>query len=202
MAPMREAVQQLAHSPVFVDESGRRRAWVMWTLGLGGALCLGYVLLLGFSLAGGPINPGDLLPLPGLRQSGEQAAVPKPSSPTVEGSPHRASRHRCRRVIRGPVRRCPDGWGRGWADDHTNGLRGGRGPRTHPAWQPAVHRIAGSSYVTGSPHVAGSVRAVAGSFHIAGALHAVAGHSLPSSLASRRRHHSAWPFRRRVWLRR
>ena len=80
--------------------------------------------------------------------------------------------------MRGPVRRCPHGWGRGRADDHTNGLRGGRGPRSRPAWQPAVHRIAGSSsYVTGSPHVAGSVRAVAGSFHIAGALHAVAGHS-------------------------
>ena len=87
MAPMREAVQQLAHSPVFVDESGSRRAWVMWSLGVAGALCMGYVLLLGFSLAGGPVNPGDLLPLPGLRQSSEQSAVPTRPSPTVVNSP-------------------------------------------------------------------------------------------------------------------
>jgi hypothetical protein len=88
VAPMREAVQQIAHSPVFVDESGHRRAWVQWALGLGGALCLGYVVLLGFSLAGGPIRPGDLLPLPGLRQTEDRSAVPTPS-PTVgvSGSP-------------------------------------------------------------------------------------------------------------------
>ena len=85
MAPVKEAVQQLAQSPVFVDESGRRRAWVMWTLIVGGALCLGYVLLLGFSLVGGPIKPGDLLPLPGLRQSGERSPVPTPSHPTTVG---------------------------------------------------------------------------------------------------------------------
>ncbi len=91
--------------------------------------------------------------------------------------PHRASRHRCRRVFRGPVRRCPHRWCRGRADDHPNGLRGRRRSRTHSVWQPAVHRITGSSYVTGSAHVAGALHAVAGSFHIAGALHAVAGHS-------------------------
>ena len=69
MAAVRDRVDHVIHSPVFVDGSGRRRAWVAWALGAPAALCLGYVLLLGFSFAGGPIKPGDLLPLPALKNS-------------------------------------------------------------------------------------------------------------------------------------
>ena len=86
MAPVRERVDQITHSPVFVDESGRRRAWVMWVLGMAGVLCLGYVLLLGFSFAGGPIKPGDLLPVPGLKQARQRSTSPTPLSPTVGGT--------------------------------------------------------------------------------------------------------------------
>ncbi|MEV4630447.1 hypothetical protein AB0J90_29705 [Micromonospora sp. NPDC049523] len=48
--------------PVFVDTTGRRRRFVRYfAYGVGG-LALTYTALVGVSLAGGPVNPGSVLP--------------------------------------------------------------------------------------------------------------------------------------------
>ena len=76
MPPVRNRVDHVMRSPVFVDATGRRRAWVAWALGMGAVVCVGYVLLLGFSFAGGPIRPGDLLPVPALKNSQKPPTTP------------------------------------------------------------------------------------------------------------------------------
>jgi hypothetical protein len=59
--PVRGRVQ-LVRSPVFVDATGRRRAWAIWGVGMTSTLCCVYVLVLGVGLAGGAVRPGELLP--------------------------------------------------------------------------------------------------------------------------------------------
>jgi hypothetical protein len=75
---IRERVEELAHSPVFVDSTGRRRTWVTWTLGLVAGACVGYLALLALSFVGGPITPKQLLPLPGVPNSHQRADVSNP----------------------------------------------------------------------------------------------------------------------------
>src|SRR4051794_41149137 len=41
--PMRGRVDQLVRSPVFVDATGRRRAWATWGAGMTSVLCCVYV---------------------------------------------------------------------------------------------------------------------------------------------------------------
>src|ERR1700750_144849 len=60
MPPVREQVEELVHSPVFVDPSGRRRTWVTCALAAAAVVCVGYVVLLAFSLMGGPLPPRRL----------------------------------------------------------------------------------------------------------------------------------------------
>jgi hypothetical protein len=71
---VRGRVEELAHSPVFVDSTGRRRTWVTWTLGVVAGACVGYLALLGLSFAGGPVTPKQLLPLPGVPDRGVHGA--------------------------------------------------------------------------------------------------------------------------------
>ena len=191
---LREAVQQLVHSPVFVDESGRRRGWVMWTLGVGGALCLGYVLLLGFSLVGGPIKPGDLLPLPGLRQSSDQSAVPTRPSPTVAGSPTAPPGTGIGESSAGPSGGVPTG-GVGAAPTTTpTGSGAGGNPAPIPSGSP--QSTSSPAPATSSP--AGDV--VAGLLPRRRRPRPPRRRARPRSPASRRRHLSGWPSRRRVRL--
>src|SRR4051812_48549951 len=91
MPPVKEGVERVVRSPVFVDATGRRRSWVTWAVGAAAVVCFGYVLLLGFSFAGGPIKPGDLLPLPGLGRAQKPAGDSTPAeapggSPTPGGT--------------------------------------------------------------------------------------------------------------------
>jgi len=65
MPDVRERADQSVRFPVFVDSSGRRRRMVKRALGMVAVVCLGYLVLLGFSFVGGPVTPGDLLALPG-----------------------------------------------------------------------------------------------------------------------------------------
>src|SRR3954453_1269732 len=60
--PVKDRVEEIVHSPVFVDASGRRRAWIARTVTAFSALCCGYVAVLAIGLLGGPVRPGDLLP--------------------------------------------------------------------------------------------------------------------------------------------
>ena len=41
MPPVREQVEELVHSPVFVDPSGRRRTWVTCALAAAAVVCVG-----------------------------------------------------------------------------------------------------------------------------------------------------------------
>ena len=78
-APDAGPLAHVTRSPVFVDASGRRRTWVTWALGLLAVACGCYAVLLGLSFLGGPLTPGDLLPLPdsgGSSRQPEEAGVP------------------------------------------------------------------------------------------------------------------------------
>ncbi|MBW8486600.1 hypothetical protein [Actinomadura parmotrematis] len=59
-------------APVFVDATGRRRRRLRLAGAVLGLACCGYAAMLGVSLAGGPVSPRVLLPLPGVP---EKAAV-------------------------------------------------------------------------------------------------------------------------------
>jgi hypothetical protein len=72
---VKDTVDQLVHSPVFVDSSGRRRSWVKWALGTTALVCSIYLVVLGFSLMGGPITPCDLLPWQGPAKADQQGKV-------------------------------------------------------------------------------------------------------------------------------
>jgi cytoskeletal protein RodZ len=50
--------------PVFVDPSGRRRKVVRIAIGVVAVGVLAYLVLLVVALAGGPVNPTTLLPIP------------------------------------------------------------------------------------------------------------------------------------------
>jgi hypothetical protein len=83
MAPVRDRVDQVTQSPVFVDASGRRRRWVTWALAAAAAACTGYLVLLAFSFAGGPLTPHDLLPWPG----DDRSSRPERFEPGEDGDP-------------------------------------------------------------------------------------------------------------------
>jgi hypothetical protein len=83
MAPVRDRVDQVTRSPVFVDASGRRRRWVTWALAAAAAACTGYLVLLAFSFAGGPLTPHDLLPWPG----DDRSSRPERFEPGEGGDP-------------------------------------------------------------------------------------------------------------------
>src|SRR5688500_4956697 len=51
-------------SPVFVDPSGRRRWVLRVVIGAAVTCVLAYLTLLAIALAGGPVNPSSLLPVP------------------------------------------------------------------------------------------------------------------------------------------
>jgi hypothetical protein len=89
MSAVRERVDQVTHSPVFVDASGRRRRWVSWALAATAALCAGYLILLVFSFTGGPLTPRDLLPLPDPPKSSQpdQDAVRPTTAPSPGTTP-------------------------------------------------------------------------------------------------------------------
>lgn len=50
--------------PVFVDPSGRRRKVLRFAIGVVAAGVLAYLVLLAVALAGGPVQPSTLLPIP------------------------------------------------------------------------------------------------------------------------------------------
>src|SRR6476659_409002 len=60
--PVKEHVDAIVDSPVFVDASGRRRGWVSRARLVFSATCCGYVTVLAVGLLGAPVRPGDLLP--------------------------------------------------------------------------------------------------------------------------------------------
>lgn len=64
MPDVSERLDQLVHSPVFVDSTGRRRGWVKVALVAVAVICIVYLGLVVFSFMGGPITPRDLLPWP------------------------------------------------------------------------------------------------------------------------------------------
>ncbi|MER5266830.1 hypothetical protein ABTZ99_32525 [Actinosynnema sp. NPDC002837] len=73
-------------SPVFVDPSGRRRWVLRIVIGAAVACVLAYLTLLAVALAGGPVNPSSLLPVPEEEAPAVVAtttAVPTTTEPPV-----------------------------------------------------------------------------------------------------------------------
>ncbi|MEU8343395.1 hypothetical protein SAMN05443665_106126 [Actinomadura meyerae] len=72
-------------SPVFVDVTGRRRRRLRRAGYAAAALCGGYSIMIGISLAGGPVSPQTLLPKVG---GGETKVAPSPKHrPPAEDGP-------------------------------------------------------------------------------------------------------------------
>jgi hypothetical protein len=103
--PDTEVIVVSAASPVFVDSTGRRRRVLRRISYAFGAICIVYGGLVTVSLAGGPVSPSAVLPLPDLdNNDGEQAEVrasptPQPTSTLLltEALPPRAA------TIRRPI---------------------------------------------------------------------------------------------------
>jgi hypothetical protein len=103
--PDTEVIVVSAASPVFVDSTGRRRRVLRRLSYAFGAICIVYGGLVTVSLAGGPVSPSAVLPLPNLdNNDGEQAEVrasptPQPTSTLLltEALPPRAA------TIRRPI---------------------------------------------------------------------------------------------------
>ncbi|OJF15706.1 hypothetical protein BG844_02970 [Couchioplanes caeruleus subsp. caeruleus] len=73
----------VAHpSPVFVDSTGRRRRLLRRVAYGFGALCMVYGGLISVSLAGGPVSPSAVLPLPDLADGDDEAIAAVRPSPT------------------------------------------------------------------------------------------------------------------------
>lgn len=97
----------VAHpSPVFVDSTGRRRRLLKRVAYAFGALCMIYGGLISVSLAGGPVSPSAVLPLPDLADGVDEqedvvlarpSPMPKPPTaaptrqPILEVFPRRAA---------------------------------------------------------------------------------------------------------------
>ena len=152
MAPVREAVERITQSPVFVDESGQRRRWVMWALGVAAVVCMGYVLLLGFSFAGGPIKPGDLLPVPGLSHSRPDPTPSGPASPS-EGDSRVTTPAKGRGGIPiGPSGATPGGGAASGPPRPTGSVAGSApGGPTSRSVQPSTSPSSSSTRTTGGP---------------------------------------------------
>jgi hypothetical protein len=92
--PGRESTD--ARVPVFVDPSGRRGRRIRVACYAGSAICLGYLLLVGLSMAGGAAGPRALLPF---------AILGGKVAPGHVGGPDGATRpHGRPAVTRGPAR--------------------------------------------------------------------------------------------------
>jgi hypothetical protein len=84
--PDTEVIVVSAASPVFVDSTGRRRRLLRRLSYAFGGICIVYGGLVSVALAGGPVSPSTVLPLPDLgNDDGEQAEVraspaPQPTS--------------------------------------------------------------------------------------------------------------------------
>lgn len=78
MSDTREVIDSQDRSalPVFVDATGRRRRRLRRLGYAAAALCGGYSIMIGISLAGGPVNPQTLLPNVG--GGGDTKVVPSP----------------------------------------------------------------------------------------------------------------------------
>ncbi|GGQ41642.1 hypothetical protein [Couchioplanes azureus] len=75
----------VAHpSPVFVDSTGRRRRLLRRVAYGFGALCMAYGGLISVSLAGGPVSPSAVLPLPDLADGDDKAVAAVRPSPTPD----------------------------------------------------------------------------------------------------------------------
>src|SRR3954471_8101887 len=84
--PVKDRVDEIVHSPVFVDASGRRRAWIARTVTAFSALCCGYVAVLAVGLLGGPVRPGDLLPWVAPAPARTADPAPEVTQPATGGS--------------------------------------------------------------------------------------------------------------------
>src|SRR3954452_2612961 len=82
--PVKDRVDEIVHSPVFVDASGRRRAWIARTVTAFSALCCGYVAVLAVGFLGGPVPPGALLPWVAPAPTADPA--PEVTQPATGGS--------------------------------------------------------------------------------------------------------------------
>jgi hypothetical protein len=98
--PDTEVIVVSAASPVFVDSTGRRRRVLRRLSYAFGGICIVYGGLVSVALAGGPVSPSTVLPLPDLgNDDGEQAevraspAAPQPTSTKLitEALPPRAA---------------------------------------------------------------------------------------------------------------
>jgi cytoskeletal protein RodZ len=65
--------------PVFVDPSGRRRKVMRIVIGTAAVGAVAYLVLLVVALAGGPVNPTSLLPIP---KAAEPAVTTTTDAPT------------------------------------------------------------------------------------------------------------------------
>jgi len=66
--------------PVFVDPSGRRRKVLRIAIGTVAAGVAAYLLLLVIALAGGPVNPTTLLPIPEAAEPAVTTTTDAPAS--------------------------------------------------------------------------------------------------------------------------
>jgi len=87
--PDTEVIVVSAPTPVFVDSTGRRRRRLQRLAYAFGAVCLLYGGLISVSLAGGPVRPSAVLPLPDLpdRRDSSIDARPSPTPEPVVSSP-------------------------------------------------------------------------------------------------------------------
>lgn len=79
--PVADGAGESDHKPpsVFVDPSGRRRRWLVVTLGALATLAVGYLTLLLLSVFGAPLPSIAKLPLPpGVRESDPSPTVESP----------------------------------------------------------------------------------------------------------------------------
>src|SRR5690348_17232536 len=66
--------------PVFVDPSGRRRKVMRVAIGVVAVGVLAYLVLLVIALAGGPVNPTTLLPIPKAAEPAVTTTTDTPAS--------------------------------------------------------------------------------------------------------------------------
>lgn len=66
--------------PVFVDPSGRRRKVLRIAIGTVAAGVVAYLMLLVIALAGGPVNPTTLLPIPEAAEPAVTTTTDAPAS--------------------------------------------------------------------------------------------------------------------------
>jgi hypothetical protein len=87
--PDTEAIVVSASAPVFVDATGRRGRLLRWVAYAFGGVCMLYGGLISVTLAGGPVSPSAILPLPDLpgHDSGLAEARPRPTPEPIVAVP-------------------------------------------------------------------------------------------------------------------